>query len=128
LTRPEELSGILNCGLRGLHRLFENGGFTEPPKVRAVLEDYKSCNDTVRAFLTECADADPGESVSKKEFYSSYKRWCKQNGCYPKSQKNLKTTVLTFSPEIREGRPRGVRSWMGLRLNEEAPKDGWEEV
>jgi putative DNA primase/helicase len=123
LIRPEELSGILNRALSGLYRLFTNKEFTVPQRVQALIDDYKTYNDSVKEFLTECTNIDPDSSMTKQEFRDAYSKWCKQNGHRPEGQNEIKKSVLAFSTEIKEGRPNGgSRSWTGLRLNDETPE------
>lgn len=48
-----ELPGVLNWVIEGLHRLLKNKGFTESPQVNAMLDRYRLESDSVLLFLSE---------------------------------------------------------------------------
>ena len=119
----QELPGIFNRAVRGLHRLFANEAFTEPVAVQEALKAYVRSNDNVRVFVDECVDVVAGQHISKKEFYAVYGVWCEQNGEQAISQKALKDALKQAVPTVREGRPtaKGPRSWEGVQWNGNAP-------
>ena len=119
----QELPGIFNRAVRGLHRLFANEAFTEPVAVQEALKAYVRSNDNVRVFVDECVDVGAGQHISKKEFYAVYGVWCDQNGEQAISQKTLKDALKQAVPTVREGRPtaKGPRSWEGLQWHGNAP-------
>lgn len=124
LTQPEELSGILNRAIQGLHRLFRNETFTTPAKVSEALENYRTENDSVVAFVKACVQANPEARITKKRFYQTYRTWCEDQGLYPVSQKRLKESLFQAVPDIEElraDRSRGPWCWKGITFTEEAP-------
>jgi putative DNA primase/helicase len=80
----EELAGVFNWILEGLHRLLDQQGFTSSDAIQAQLEAYKKQADTVRLFLEEAgyvADAD--NWVMGQEVYQAYKYFCQEDGYRP---------------------------------------------
>lgn len=124
LSSSGELSGILNRDLSGLQRLCFVGRFTEPASVRAALNEYQRQNDSVMAFCDECVEAAPDKTLTKQDFYFSYKVWCESQGLKPVSQKKMKPSLVQVFPHVREGRNGnyGPRVWFGIELSEDAPR------
>jgi putative DNA primase/helicase len=81
----QELPGIFNWALEGLHRLLENDGFTEPPSSLKALEEYKTESNSVALFKQDHlnvidASASPSAGTRSFDVYSSYARYCRANG------------------------------------------------
>lgn len=124
-----ELPGILNHALRGLRRLFSEGKFSEPPAVKAALEQYQRENDTLAAFVAELVVEDANATIAKKKFYGTYRNWCEAQGLRPVTQKRIKASLKHMFPELDEVRPSSGRApwhWVGIRLIEDAQEFGDE--
>lgn len=81
LTSADELSGILNWGVRGLKRLKENGfNFTNTASLEATREDYKRRSDPVWAFVQDCLKEDSEGVVSKEKLYNTFRQWSLDRG------------------------------------------------
>ena len=77
----QELAGVFNWILAGLHRLLAQQGFTNSAAIQAQLDAYKKQADTVRLFLEDAgyvADADSW--VKAQEVYQEYKYFCQDDG------------------------------------------------
>jgi putative DNA primase/helicase len=82
LTRPEELSGILNLALRGLGRLLRNGSFTMPRAAERALAEFIEKADTVRLFLRdkkEDGELREGEPYLRPMLWDLYRDWCRES-------------------------------------------------
>jgi putative DNA primase/helicase len=77
----QELAGVFNWILDGLHRLLDQQGFTSSAAIQAQLDAYKKQADTVRLFLEDAgyvADAD--NWVKAQDVYQEYKYFCQDDG------------------------------------------------
>jgi len=112
-----ELPGILNRALNGLHRLFDNEEFTMPEQVTEALENYKRDSDSVEAFIADKVVIGAYQSVPKRLFYFEYRNWCEEQGLRPFSQKKLKETLLRVIPDVKEQRDGSYGSWRWVGIN-----------
>jgi putative DNA primase/helicase len=121
-----ELPGIFNRALDGLNRLYLARAFTIPKAVADALAAYQGENDTVAAFAREClTESSQTGYIEKKGLYSSYRRWCAQQGFRkPSTQVDIKRTLTRIFPklqEIRLDRGSGPWAWQGITFTENAP-------
>lgn len=77
-----ELPGVLNWALGGLHRLLERGRFTKmPDAVMQQIETGKRETNSVLAwFVNSDIEADAEVETPKDDVYASYREWCRDNG------------------------------------------------
>ena len=79
LITQENISGIFNWCLQGLHKFIDDG--LEPPKVvMAATEDYRNDSDKVGKFIADCLEKTPGENCKAGDVYFIYQTWCDANG------------------------------------------------
>jgi putative DNA primase/helicase len=121
-----ELPGIFNRALGGLDRLYANRDFTIPKSVAEALATYQGENDTVAAFAKEClTESQHTGYIEKKGLYTSYRRWCAQQGFRKSSpQAEIKRTLTRLFPnlqEVRLDRGSGPWAWQGITFTEHAP-------
>ncbi|MGZ4993178.1 MAG: DNA primase family protein [Methylobacter sp.] len=84
----EELPGIFNWALAGLHRLLENDEFTVPESAVQELDEYKVNSNNVERFKREHLDeldasANVREGQQLGEIYPHYQVFCRANGMIP---------------------------------------------
>lgn len=131
LKNPQELSGILNLAIKGLHNIVRNGCFTTPIQVQNALQEYQSMNDTMTSFILECTQGDPGGMVNKQTFYNYYRNWCEDQGFKPVSQRRIKEALITVYPGASDCRPcRGMLPWhwTGIKLIGDVPSEFYPQV
>ena len=117
ITRPQELSGLLNRALTGLRRLFTQKSFTDSQTVRDELDDYKKQNDTVAAFVIEGCEFDPEAEVERKEMFSEYCKYCKREGLKKIETNRSCYKRLRAYQEIEETQIHsGDRVFTGIRI------------
>jgi putative DNA primase/helicase len=104
LTAPNELSGLFNWAIEGLHRLMETGDFSYGKTVEEVMEQYKKLSDPVFAYVKKYLTCEIGKNVTKDELFCHYTKWSKENKL-PITPKNILTQELAkHLPDIRPGK------------------------
>jgi phage/plasmid-associated DNA primase len=114
----QELSGILNRALEGLHRLHTNQAFTVPKVVQDALDAYKRENNTVASFAAECLAENPLGHITKKWLYKQYRSWCQLQKLHAVRQVEFKVGLQELFPaldEVRLDRGRGPWQWKGIK-------------
>jgi len=85
-----ELSGVFNWVLNGLHRLLTQKGFTRSQTVNDALEQYRRRSDSVRGFIEE-ENLVPStiEHTPLKDIYQRYRTHCNESGLHPCSSRTF---------------------------------------
>lgn len=104
LTRPENLSGILNWCFDGL-KLIEETGFDAPEEVVEATADYRKSSDKIGRFVDEEMEQDPLAETRTGEVYPRYKNWCERNGFFPENAANFKSSLSNIAT-VTKRRPR----------------------
>lgn len=122
LSKPENLSGILNWCMEGL-RMIEETGFDAPKAVRDATEEYRMNSDKIGRFLSDALEAYSDGQVQTIAAYGAYQEWCRTNGYCPENMANFKSMLAN---QVRIERKRipdcgknPVSSLMGYRLKPE---------
>lgn len=115
LSRPENLSALLNCALPRLRKVFEYGAFSEPAKVRNALGEYEKQNDPVKAFVDECCKLDPVSRIERGSLYDAFCRYCNEAGFRSVTRNNFYQRLRIFR-EIREIKTPDARMFEGIKL------------
>jgi putative DNA primase/helicase len=79
LTKPEELSGILNWAIEGLLRLLKNKRFSAGKSIEETREQYIRSTDPVQAFGMDMIISSPGNLIKKDDVYRLFITYCKQH-------------------------------------------------
>lgn len=93
LSKPENLSGILNWCIEGWQML-QATGFDEPQAVIDAVEAYREDSDKVGLFLKERMLADPNGEASMTDTYNEYRDWCYDNGYKVESMASFKKSLV----------------------------------
>lgn len=81
--KNNELSGILNLALEGLRRLRIRGYFDKPLDCVEADNIWLDMANPASAFLRECVEIGKAEEyVLLKQMYSSFERWCTEQGVH----------------------------------------------
>jgi len=83
LTTPEELSGLFNWAVEGLHRALKRGRLHEPESLEERRELYLAMSDPVTGFIRDCVIEDPEGFIEKSELYRQFVSYCKNKGFIP---------------------------------------------
>ena len=99
--QPENLSGILNWAIDGLHKLLAEG-FATPGCIRQAIEAYRKSSDKIAQFVEECLIRGDDREVRTSEVYSRYQEWCQGNGYRAENQRNFKQMLATYGAVVRK--------------------------
>ena len=132
LTRPEELSGILNWALEGLKRLIQNHfKFSYHKSVEEIMDMYTRASDPVKSFLDEETVEDPNAWIPKQELYRAYVEYVNSHKlASPLSQTTFFRNLLKYRKLATEHKNvKGQRVWVfvGIRLKNEQEKEEEKE-
>lgn len=127
LDRPEawteELSGMLNWALEGLHRLLRNGSFTNSTICDHTAAEYRQDNNPASAFIEEflAVNEAPESYVLKSDVYAAYRHWCDNHGRRALCDAEFAKEVRRSHRGVEDGRKRiggggRLRVFYGLRL------------
>lgn len=119
----EERSGILNWALQGLAELREYTVFPLSEESRRTLEQLRAESDHEATFLSETVQADPEGGVNSMSLYTSYRRWCQNNGYNPVCSARFKNALLRVFPDAnytrkRDGSQRRITEIEGISLQD----------
>jgi putative DNA primase/helicase len=115
LTQPNELSGLLNRALKGLHRLFQHEKFTDSATVKDSLLDYKKQNDTVAAFVTDCCEFGQNVETERTALYDAYTTYCENEGYKAVSRIACYNRIRAYSQVGERKEPR-ERFFTGITI------------
>lgn len=129
----DELPGIFNWCIRGLHRLVEQGfSFTISASAKAYMEEQMRENNTVLSFLESDGYLvfEPDRSVTSADLYDCYRHYCEENSLPPASnssfQKRFKELAgkyrLRATTHVPGRHGKSIRGYVGIRL---AAPNGW---
>lgn len=114
-----ELSGVFNWVLEGLHRLLRQGKFTHCEAVIKAVEQYKLQSDSVRLFLDEVGYKKDLETYKPlKELYAEYRNFCIDGGFRPVNKMNFSKRLEGLKIEIVR---RNVGKVVFVSTNSEIP-------
>lgn len=75
----QELSGVFNWVLQGLHRFMSNG-FTHCPASDAMIHRYRLESDSVRSFIEGEQYQSSDNRIYNKDLFETYRSWCIAEG------------------------------------------------
>ena len=96
----EERSGILTWALQGLAELREYTVFPQSEESRLTLAQLRAESDHEATFLNETVQADPEGGVESMPLYTTYRRWCQNNGYNPVCSARFKNALLRVFPGV----------------------------
>jgi putative DNA primase/helicase len=122
-TSPEEMSGILNWMIEGLHRLSQNNVFTVSKSQKETITEFQKASDTTLAFLNEKTTRDKDAYIIKTDLYDKYKEYCEDQGLDADANSmfsaklNAQTWIKNGKKRI-DGKERHI--WKGIRIEEKS--------
>lgn len=105
-----ELSDIFHWALVGLHRVWEQGGFTDCDETRELLMEHRRANNPVLCFVEDSCILGSGQTVDKETIYKEYKRYADRNGYSIMGKINFLRELYSAAANIRQIRPRSGES------------------
>ena len=130
ITKKTELAGLFNKCLKIVPQLLERKGFSNAGSTQATREKYIRMSDSVYCFIEDQVEILPLAWVRKKDLYTRYLDWCREQRTPPAGERKFKTRLTANLPSVSEGRQhddegRKVHAWEGIRLKSE--KDAEED-
>lgn len=110
-----ELPGILAWAVRG-NALWQRHGINAPAIVASATGEYRTEQDIIGQFLTECCDLDSTAQIGATALYQVYEVWSKQNGMRPESGTKFGSDLARRGFSTARSRAGNMRR--GLKLNE----------
>jgi putative DNA primase/helicase len=107
----EEGRGILQWAVLGA-RAWLADRLDEPKVVRSAVNEYRTAEDVTRNFLDECCVVEASAQIPRKELFTEYARWSKEN-------RLLQMTTTKFARELHRLKihgDQGKRFWFGVRV------------
>jgi len=130
LVTEEELSGLFNWALEGLHRLLLNGNFSNSKSTEEIQDIYERMSSPVLGFIKDCVDVNPDGWVSKDDFYSAFIQYCRQNNLPRKAKNVIGRELPQYLEALKTERRKiaGVRlmCWGGITLRERNSLDDYD--
>lgn len=105
LTTEEELSGLLNVAIEGLHRLRNQGYFTSETTPDITSKDYNRMADSVKYFLSDgYCQFDYRLSIEVDELYNYYKQFCDIHSLRLQDKARFGKRLVQIYPDIEKRR------------------------
>lgn len=128
----DEWPAILAWAIQGC-LLWVEQGLGKPTAVEQRTTEYRKEEDPVGLFLEECCEMDAEASISRRDLYTAWCRWCHQQGEDAGTLKQLRRRFRSKEKEhgFRDGRvwdgTTHRRGYTGIRLtNEDDGMEGFE--
>lgn len=102
----EELSGILNWALEGLHRLEEQGAFTVPETMAEMTEHLQALASPATLFIEEHLEVtgNPEDMVERSVLFNVWQDWHRDNGSpQPPAAEEMCKRLAAADPSITYG-------------------------
>ncbi len=123
LTTEEELSGLLNWALEGLHRLQKNTSFSYSATTNQVKTLWLRKSNSFHAFCLDSIKESYEGKITKDELRRGYYIYCKKYKLVPTTDKAI-LTILATTYGVSEHRTNidntQVRYWLGIKFNEKS--------
>lgn len=119
----KELSEIFSWALVGLHRLMDQGCFSDSADSREIMQAYRRLNNPIQCFVEDCCAIEEGGSAVKDELYGKYREYCGKYGYMPQNYENFLRELRSAVKNLKDFRPRlsgggRQRSLKGIKLVE----------
>ena len=101
----DEMSGIFNLAIEGLHRLLKNGDFSVSDNMERNLQEYKEEANPVLAYFNENITVDEECMIPRKFLYAHYKAWTEERGHKTASDRTFFSKIRDINKLISDARP-----------------------
>ena len=119
LTQPEELSGLLNKALDGLHRILKQKDFSYSKGVEEVKKFWVRRSDSFTAFAMDNIEESYDKEISKFKLRKAFSIYCKEHKLKGASERNIKAVLEEmFGVAERQDFETKLRMWQGIKFKE----------
>jgi len=115
----EEVDGLLNWALHGLHTILTKKMFDVPGHVEEDTLQLLTTLNPMLIFVQECCDLSPELHVPTTEIWPAYTAWCHEGRNRPLGRNKFLDQILMSYPQVTR-KPFGTdreQSFVGLGLN-----------
>jgi putative DNA primase/helicase len=120
LSKPENLSALLNCAIFGLKSVLKRQSFTVTEKGKKALDDYMKQNDPTGAFLETCCELDVNSRINRSDLFVEYDRYCEESEFTAETNKAFYGRIRRIAgvKEIdgKNENQKSVRFFTGIKL------------
>lgn len=120
LTTKEELSGLLNKAIEGLHKILKQKDFSYSVGVNEIKRFWVRKSDSFTAFAMDHLKEDYNELISKARLRKAFSRYCKEHKIRGASDRNIKVVLEEMFGVTERQETGGSRVWDGVKLKEES--------
>ena len=106
--------------LEGLRRV-QTRGVVVPAAVLAATAEYKTEQDPLGAFLSDCCEVEPRLSISRAAMWTLWETWAIDNGEEQKSARFLKEQLTRRG--FQEYKRGGIRGFTGIAEKKSLPEE-----
>jgi hypothetical protein len=130
-----ERAGVLNWALAGLQRALQRGYFVNTAAGEAILKEIHSDSNVVAGFVEDCITYDDNVMISSVDFYAAFSKWWREQHGDEKGRlgpsmvgRHLADLCdpLIVQNKNRFKNRKGLRFYVGIKLNDEAGKEFFE--
>jgi P4 family phage/plasmid primase-like protien len=117
ITTPDELSGLLNLAVEGLHRLMQQKHFTGSKNAEETKLRWLRETNSIYGFLCEAIEVNHNDFITKEDFRSYYQDYCEKNALGSCSDVEIKQTLKDlFNIKDCQKTVNGQRKyvWLGI--------------
>jgi len=120
LTKPSELSGILNWAIEGYYRLQRQGHFTKDWSTDVIRAFWLRETNPTSYFINEKIKKDPNNFLGKDKAYKKYKKFCSHNGVIPKPKNEFCKKIKNQTKAVKKRKTMNsgnrVQGWTGIKI------------
>ena len=121
LTTEEELSGLLNRAIEGLHNILKQKDFSYSTGVEEIKKFWIRKSDSFTSFAMDHLEEDYNSSLSKPRLRKAFSRYCKENKIRGVSDRNIKTVLEEmFGVTERQDWEIKERVWDGVKFKNDS--------
>jgi len=117
LTTEDELNGILNWALEGLHRLDQQKDFSNTQTAEQIKIEYTRISNSVMAFIMDSVNEDYDGMIEKQEFKKAYLDYCKRFHLKPRGDKQIRITLennMSVTTKRKQDQFLDAYYWVGV--------------
>jgi len=126
LSSSEELSGLLNEAIEGLHRVLKRKDFSYSCGVEEVKKFWVRKSDSFTAFAMDELQESYSSSLSKMKLRKAFLKYCKEHKIKGASDKNIKVVLEEMFGVTERQNSEGIRVWEGVKFKEKSKYNNME--
>jgi P4 family phage/plasmid primase-like protien len=105
ISDPDEMSGLLNWALEGLHNLSHQKGFSYSKNTAEIKEMWLRKSDSFSAFMMDCLEECYGSQIQKPHLRHLYTLYCRRHRIKMMGDRTIKNGLI-FNFGVFESRER----------------------